>query len=328
MLPARARQRGAAHLRQTSLQAALLPASGSASNTVCRASACRLPQGGGAAGSIARCIGGSSVWRMARGRNEGDPLLLDSLHFLLRYACKGVWAARQAGLPCTRSPRGRKVVALNVKGDDHRDKASSCSLPWATRHSCRMATRHPQHAKQRLRPEHNSSLIADTSVDYVSKSKISIRATDRDEASWFRPFSNLTSSLSDPKLGVVYINLRRHGKESTSSRGRFADFTIVSAHLPNQPACKLFSMQNKFMEDNRHASIGLRCRGRRTAADAAVPKSQLHMLHMLCRAALWLLNNIARSGDDVHLLAIAPPPSYAMQPAPIASAGAVSSIPL
>ncbi|KAL4434290.1 hypothetical protein ABPG75_000731 [Micractinium tetrahymenae] len=46
------------------------------------------------------------------------------------------------------------------------------------------------------------------------------------------------------------------------------------------------------------------------------------------RAALWLLNNVARQGDDVHLLAIAPPPSYAMQPAPIASAGAVAAISL
>lgn len=46
------------------------------------------------------------------------------------------------------------------------------------------------------------------------------------------------------------------------------------------------------------------------------------------RAALWLLNNVARPGDDVHLLAIAPPPSYAMQPAPIASAGAVAAISL
>lgn len=40
------------------------------------------------------------------------------------------------------------------------------------------------------------------------------------------------------------------------------------------------------------------------------------------RAAAWALNNIARAGDAFHLLAVAPPPSYAMQPAPIASAGA------
>lgn len=52
----------------------------------------------------------------------------------------------------------------------------------------------------------------------------------------------------------------------------------------------------------------------------------LRLCSHLCRAALWLLNNVARPGDDVHLLAIAPPPSYAMQPAPIASAGAVSGI--
>ncbi|KAL4424950.1 hypothetical protein ABPG77_009679 [Micractinium sp. CCAP 211/92] len=46
------------------------------------------------------------------------------------------------------------------------------------------------------------------------------------------------------------------------------------------------------------------------------------------RAALWLLNSVARPGDDVHLLAIAPPPGFAMQPAPIASAGAVAAISL
>ena len=41
-------------------------------------------------------------------------------------------------------------------------------------------------------------------------------------------------------------------------------------------------------------------------------------------AALWATNNVARSGDTLHFLAVAPPPAYAMTPAaPIASAGAV-----
>lgn len=42
-------------------------------------------------------------------------------------------------------------------------------------------------------------------------------------------------------------------------------------------------------------------------------------------AALWAANNLAREGDSVHFVAIAPPIAYAMTPAaPIASAGAVS----
>lgn len=41
-------------------------------------------------------------------------------------------------------------------------------------------------------------------------------------------------------------------------------------------------------------------------------------------AALWAAHNLARPGDSLHIVAIAPPTAYAMTPAaPIASAGAV-----
>ena len=41
-------------------------------------------------------------------------------------------------------------------------------------------------------------------------------------------------------------------------------------------------------------------------------------------AALWAANNMAREGDTLSLVAVAPPPAYTMTPAaPIASAGAV-----
>ncbi|PSC72425.1 universal stress [Micractinium conductrix] len=44
-------------------------------------------------------------------------------------------------------------------------------------------------------------------------------------------------------------------------------------------------------------------------------------------AALFAANNLARPSDALHLIAIAPPPSYAMTPAaPIASAGAVAAL--
>ncbi|KAI7840515.1 hypothetical protein COHA_005814 [Chlorella ohadii] len=44
-------------------------------------------------------------------------------------------------------------------------------------------------------------------------------------------------------------------------------------------------------------------------------------------AALWAAHNLARPGDSLHVVAIAPPIAYAMTPAaPIASAGAVAAL--
>ncbi|PRW59077.1 universal stress family isoform B [Chlorella sorokiniana] len=46
-------------------------------------------------------------------------------------------------------------------------------------------------------------------------------------------------------------------------------------------------------------------------------------------AALWAAHNLARPGDSLHVVAIAPPIAYAMTPAaPIASAGAVAALSL
>lgn len=88
----------ATHLRHTSLQAALLPVSGSASNTICSASASRLVQGGGTAGSIAGWPGGGGGGNQEGRASLGqDAAVLTTPRFCVVHQRQGIGVCFRRG---------------------------------------------------------------------------------------------------------------------------------------------------------------------------------------------------------------------------------------